>query len=225
MLCIETSALPFSVALTKGDQLILEIISSTEHRLARDITIFIKDLMQKTGYFLGDLEAIAVSSGPGSYTGLRIGMSVAKGLCFGLDIPLITIATTKSIASKLIELGKGEYAQKVYLSMIDARRMEVYAEGFDPMLNPIFPLQPLIFPEQITLLDSFIDYSIIIGGDGSDKRMSYLSAFNMINTSHVQTASDLITLAQQAFEKKDFDNQDTAVPIYCKAPNITTSKK
>lgn len=225
MLCIETSALPFSVALTKGDQLILEIISSTEHRLARDITIFIKDLMQKTGYFLGDLEAIAVSSGPGSYTGLRIGMSVAKGLCFGLDIPLITIATTKSIASKLIELEKGEYAQKVYLSMIDARRMEVYAEGFDPMLNPIFPLQPLIFPEQITLLDSFIDYSIIIGGDGSDKMMSYLSAFNMINTSHVQTASDLITLAQQAFEKKDFDNQDTAVPIYCKAPNITTSKK
>ena len=225
ILCIETSALPFSVALAREGKCIIEKTSGPDSRLARDITVFISEISAAAQVPLAELSAIAISAGPGSYTGLRIGMSVAKGLCFGLHIPLIALPTTLALAAAAREKHTQAADESLYLAMIDARRQEVYAEGFDGSLISTFELQPLIFPEQVDQLNPWKKKHIMISGDGAAKMLPYLSAFQATDIKHHQSASDLALPAQQAFTTGAFADLDTVAPIYCKAPNITTSKK
>lgn len=124
ILCIESSGINCSVALTENGKIIAEKSENTgQFSHAEKLHVFIEDVLQNTKMTVNDLQAVAVSSGPGSYTGLRIGVSAAKGLCFALQIPLIAIPTLQTLAVQV--------EAKCIIPMLDARRMEVFSAVFD----------------------------------------------------------------------------------------------
>jgi tRNA threonylcarbamoyladenosine biosynthesis protein TsaB len=167
-----------------------------------------------------DLDAIAVSIGPGSYTGLRIGVSATKGLAFAKNLPVIAINTLQAMAAGLsshLKSGNNSAKSVLFLPMIDARRMEVYCAGFDSDGAEVFPTRAEILSE-----DSFPEAvgfdKIFYFGDGAEKCIALLelrSAFQFVPDIH-PTATNMIALAQQAFIKSNF--QDTAYfePFYLK---------
>ena len=135
ILNIETSETICSVALANNNKVIAIKESNEERSHARLVTVFIEEIFKTSEYKLQDLDAIAVTKGPGSYTGLRIGVSTAKGLCYGLNIPLISVGTLTALANAANKLGK--YKNHNICPMIDARRMEVYSAIFDENLEKI----------------------------------------------------------------------------------------
>jgi len=167
------------------------------------------------------LQAIAVSSGPGSYTGLRIGVSQAKGLCYGLGIPLIGIPTPQLMASMMRDrVGEGE----LLCPMIDARRMEVYATVFDRSLNTIRPTAADIVDEN-SYADLLDKQSVVFFGDGAAKCRSVITHPNarFIDDIH-PLAIGMVPLAEKAFQEGRF--QDTAYfePFYLKEFVATVPK-
>ncbi|SEN91182.1 tRNA threonylcarbamoyladenosine biosynthesis protein TsaB [Mucilaginibacter gossypiicola] len=175
ILQIETATTSCSVALARVGEVLdfKEINARNIH--AEVITLYINELLNNTGISYNDLDAIAVSSGPGSYTGLRIGVSTAKGLCFALDKPLIAVETLEAMADGVIN-NPGFFADDKTLlcPMIDARRMEVYTALFDTAGNRVRETAADIIDE-----NSFADYlqhhKIIFFGDGAEKCKSVLS--------------------------------------------------
>ena len=164
------------------------------------------------------LDAVAVSEGPGSYTGLRIGVSLAKGLCFGLDVPLIALPTLKIMAARFVPSAS-------YLCpMIDARRMEVYAALFDGNLNEIEPVRAIIIKE-----DSYCDFlsheKIIFFGSGAEKCKAVIRSENAFFIDDVYpSASDMIEEAEKAFITKNFVDTAYFEPFYLKEFQATTPK-
>ena len=143
ILLLETATSSCSVALSENGKIIAVREAKERHIHASHITLFIEELMIQTGKKYSDLKAVAVSKGPGSYTGLRIGVSTAKGLCYALDIPLLGIDTLEAMASGL--LSKMEVQQSdLLIPMIDARRMEVYTGIFQKDLKVIEPVNAKI---------------------------------------------------------------------------------
>src|SRR5690606_313167 len=116
---------------------------------ASRLTLLVEELLQKTGLALGDLSAVAVSKGPGSYTGLRIGVSTAKGLCYAADLPLIGIDTLAGMAAGFASADGNVIAANAWLCpMVDARRMEVYTATFDRQLLPVAPSKAAVIDTQ-----------------------------------------------------------------------------
>ena len=141
ILCIETSTTNCSVAISRDDELLsLVEEDSKKYSHAEQLHVFINDALQKAGINKNQLDAIAISKGPGSYTGLRIGVSSAKGLCYALDIPLISISTLKSLAAQVNDAD-------LIIPMIDARRMEVYTQTFHADLNALTEIEAKILDE------------------------------------------------------------------------------
>jgi tRNA threonylcarbamoyladenosine biosynthesis protein TsaB len=180
--------------------------------------VFIEEIIAEAGITVNDLAAIAVSQGPGSYTGLRIGVSAAKGLSYALDIPLIAVDTLKTLASQAV------VSNGLIIPMIDARRMEVYSAIFTPNLES----KRAILAEIITE-DSFndIEETIYFVGDCSEKCKTVLSKENFIFLDDIKypSAKEMSLLS---FEKyKTGDTVDVAYfePYYLKDFMITTSKK
>ena len=144
ILQIETSTSACSVALSENGKE-LALAGRTEPNIhASHITLFIDEVMKKASVNYADLSAVAVSKGPGSYTGLRIGVSTAKGLSYALDIPLIAVNTLYAMASGLVSEEMQLSSQHLLCPMIDARRMEVYMALFNDKLNEIEPVQAKI---------------------------------------------------------------------------------
>ncbi len=164
ILCIETATTNCSVALgNKGKLLALKEDYSDNYSHAERLHLFIEEILKENGLKPTDLLAIAVSKGPGSYTGLRIGVSAAKGLCFALDIPLISIPTLKSLALQVKQEKEG-----FIIPLLDARRMEVYTAGFTSENKQVFDTRAEILQE-----DSFSEYlenaSVTFIGSGVEK--------------------------------------------------------
>lgn len=169
ILCLETATQVCSVALAKNDE-IIAIRESKEHNSHSSlITIFIDEVMKESGYQLNELDAVVVSKGPGSYTGLRIGVSTAKGLCFSLDKPLIAIETLEGMASyQSIQLAHTKANEKTLLvPMIDARRMEVYMAIFDSKgIRQTMTAAEII---DVTSFENHMSNSFLLFGDGASK--------------------------------------------------------
>lgn len=164
------------------------------------------------------LDAVAVSEGPGSFTGLRIGVSLAKGLCFGWDIPLIALPTLKIMSSRFVP------SSSYLCPMIDARRMEVYAALFDGNLNEQEPVQAMIIDE-----DSFRDLltknKIIFFGNGTDKCKSVIHSKNAKFVGNIiPLAINMINEAENAFFRKEFVNIAYFEPYYLKDFQATVPK-
>lgn len=216
ILCIETSASLCSVAVIKGGELYyLESSRTMAH--SEILMELVLECMQNAKCDMKQLNAIALSGGPGSYTGLRIGCSSAKGLCYGLNIPLIVIDTLQIIANAAREKYP-EYKQ--YWAMVDARRMEVYHALFDHNLNQIMPAESAIISDENFMSNNLSD-SVLLCGDGAQKAVSVL---NLPNADVLANAKSMCELAKQAYLNSDFKDVAYFEPFYLKQANITVSK-
>lgn len=222
ILQIETSTISCSVALSRDGETIALKEASERNIHASSVTRYIEDVMQMTDTSLADLNAVAVSRGPGSYTGLRIGVSTAKGICFALDIPLIAIDTLKAMASnKKINSGDTDI---LYCPMIDARRMEVYSAFYDTRLNTILPVAANIIDER-SFSALLLKHKVVFFGDGAEKCMNTLVHANaLFITDFENSAGDLSGEAYSRFCNKQFEDIAYFEPYYLKDFVATTPK-
>jgi len=171
---------------------------------------YIDEVLIKSKIKFSDLDAIAVSKGPGSYTGLRIGVSAAKGLCFAIDKPLISVATLEALAHQ-IKIEEG-----VIVPMLDARRMEVYSAIFDLNYKQIRDTQAQILEEQ-----SFKDYleegKVYFIGNGVEKTKTLISHPNAIFVDNkLPSANEMSLLANNKYKKNDIEDVAYFEPYYLK---------
>ncbi len=222
ILNIETATDICSVCIAKGTE-VLSIQESTDaYSHSAALTLFIEACRKNAGIELKDLDAIAISAGPGSYTALRVGASVAKGICYALDKPMIAINTLQSLAfaAKQVQ-SKGAY----YIPMIDARRMEVYAEIYDAELNLIEETNNVILDEKS--FDAYFEKGgpIVFSGNGVPKSKDLFESKAALFCDLVCSAHNLVPLSLDAFQKQSFVDIAYYSPMYFKAPNITVPKK
>ena len=212
ILCLETATKSCSVALAKdGDLLHFKYEVSKNYSHSEQLTPFIESLIQEQGIAFSDLDAIAVSKGPGSYTGLRIGVSTAKGLCYALDKPLISISTLEAMASGM----QKKYPNMLYCPMIDARRMEVYTAIFQE------GKQLTDIEAHIVESDSFSKIlekeEVLFFGDGADKCQGLITHTNATFITNVYpSAKDMVVIAENAFVQQQFENVAYFEPYYLK---------
>jgi tRNA threonylcarbamoyladenosine biosynthesis protein TsaB len=213
LLSLETSVKVCSVAIHDGGELLATSEIHIEQSHASKLAVLIDEVKNKVGIEYKQLSAVAISSGPGSYTGLRIGTSTAKGLCFALNLPLISIGSLELLAFQM----KDQNPQQAHLCpMIDARRMEVYCLITDAALNIIHPTEAKVIDE-----DSFREYleknAIAFFGDGSDKCKEKITHQNAHFVSGVYPkASQLGQMAFEKFQKKEFEDLVSFEPHYLK---------
>lgn len=216
ILSIESSGIICSVALYRNEEL-ADCIESTEPNVhGEKLAVFIDEILKKNSLSPSDLSAIAVSAGPGSYTGLRIGVSVAKGMCYALSIPLISIDTLKSLAYAMQITQETFDKDTVFLPMIDARRMEVYLAGFDTNLNKILMTKPVILDEEFySGLQKTLTY--FIAGSGANKVNYDIEGLNIIKKEEIGlTAKHIGALALAKYMKKEFEDVAYFEPVYLK---------
>ena len=212
ILGIETATKNCSVALFNNGRLVsLREKNTNKYLHGEQLTVFIKDLLQLEKVCVSELEAIALSKGPGSYTGLRIGTSTAKGLCYSLEIPLISITTLRSMAYGMAK--KSNY--KIFCPMIDARRMEVFSALYDKHNNQIREVNADIVNHDT--YSSFLQEEILFFGDGA---LKCKKAINHKNAKFFKgiypSAQDLGELAYRKFINNNFEDIAYFEPYYLK---------
>lgn len=218
ILCIETSTAVCSVALVDNAEVVALKESTDGQNHAEKITLFIDDIMKEAGISYNDLDAVAVSQGPGSYTGLRIGVSTAKGLCYAMEKPLIAIDTLAAMSHGFKKIHNADFADTdILCPMIDARRMEVYSSFFSPRLEDISDIDALIIDE-----NSFSDlkktHHLYFFGDGADKFSSLFKDDEKITVieNFRCSAAYMATLADKALKANDFVDTAYFEPFYLK---------
>ncbi|MBC8109584.1 MAG: tRNA (adenosine(37)-N6)-threonylcarbamoyltransferase complex dimerization subunit type 1 TsaB [Verrucomicrobia bacterium] len=215
ILSIETSTPVCSVALHQNGQLlgISEIISQKNHSSL--ITVLIENLVKNCGFTLADLSAVAVAKGPGSYTGLRIGVSTAKGLCFALKKPLVAVNTLEAMTLQVIDY-QPEYGY-LFCPMLDARRMEVFCAVFESDLETVLPTSAVIIDEN-AFAEQLADYQVLFFGNGAEKCRQYAGDWQratFLNNIH-PSAKQVGILATRRFEKQQFEDLAYFEPFYLK---------
>ena len=215
LLCIETSTSNCSVALVRNGiaAAARELNEARAH--AGKVTVFIREVLEQCGVPADNLDAVAVGKGPGSYTGLRIGVSVAKGLCYALKKPLIAIDTLYAMAHAM-QAKRGE-EQILYCPMTDARRMEVYCSLFDKDLKCLMETSALVINSG-SFADTLQKNKVLFFGDGARKCREVLThQENALFAEGVYpAASDLAVLAAAAFREKRFEDLAYFEPFYLK---------
>ncbi|GGA78475.1 tRNA (adenosine(37)-N6)-threonylcarbamoyltransferase complex dimerization subunit type 1 TsaB [Flavobacterium palustre] len=219
ILNIETATKRCSVSIAKeGKTIVCNEIAEEGYSHAERLHVFIEESIAAAGISYSDLAAIAVSQGPGSYTGLRIGVSAAKGLCYALGIPLIAVDTLQSLAAQA-KIEKG-----LIVPMLDARRMEVYSAVFSSNLES----KRAILAEVITE-DSFQEFeeTLYFVGDCAGKCKTVLTKENFVFLDEIvyPSAKEMSALSYDKFLKNDFVDVAYFEPYYLKDFMITTSKK
>src|SRR6185503_3436305 len=218
ILQIETATASCSVALAKdGKPLALKEINLRNIH-AEVITVFIEELLNTSAVLYNDLDAISVSCGPGSYTGLRIGISTAKGVCFALDKPLIAIETLEAMAAGVRDNNGYNALEKALLCpMIDARRMEVFTALFDSEGNRIAPTKAEIVTAQ-SFEDILERNKILFFGDGSEKCKAILGENPNARflPGFINSTAHLSKRAFEKFKKNDFEDVGYFEPYYLK---------
>ncbi len=217
ILQIETATTVCSVALAKDGQVIAYRQINQRNIHAEVITVYIDELLAAEELTYDNLDAIAVSCGPGSYTGLRIGISTAKGLCFALDKPLIAIETLKAMAYGVINDAQIINDEMLLCPMIDARRMEVYTALFNGEGERVQATAAEIIDEN-SFSELLKNTKILFFGDGADKCIAVLG--NNPNAQFIPNFTNSAThLTQKAAEKfiaKDFEDVAYFEPYYLK---------
>jgi tRNA threonylcarbamoyladenosine biosynthesis protein TsaB len=222
ILQIETATQVCSAALSQDGETIAlkELQANNIH--AGSLTLFIQDVMAKGGFTYADLDGIAVSKGPGSYTGLRIGVSTAKGLCFALDKPLIAVGTLNMMAKGFMNANP-DY-DGLICPMIDARRMEVFTAVFDASLNTVQDVSAKIIDEQ-SYIEQLTKNTVTFIGDGAEKCKAAIAHSNaQFSSENFNSASNMSQMAFQAFTKGKFEDLAYFEPFYLKDFVLTTPK-
>jgi tRNA threonylcarbamoyladenosine biosynthesis protein TsaB len=219
ILNIETATKNCSVALAKeGKTILCKEIAEEGYSHAERLHVFIEEIINEAGINLKDLAAIAVSQGPGSYTGLRIGVSAAKGLCYALNIPLIAVDTLQTLASQVV------VTDGLIVPMIDARRMEVYSAIFSSTLE-----RKREILAEVIIENSFeeLDEKIYFVGDCNEKCKSVLNKANFVFLDAIKypSANEMSALSFDKYKISDTVDVAYFEPYYLKDFLITTSKK
>lgn len=222
ILHIETSTTVCSVAISFNEKIIFTKKDFQGLNHAALLSLFIEEGMSLLKKENIKLDAIAVSSGPGSYTGLRIGVSTAKGLCYGLEIPLIALDTLKILLQGALKQHADNHA--LFCPMIDARRMEVYDEILDAQGNTIRETSADIIDNES--FSSFLNKSkVYFFGNGSDKCSSVITHQNAEYINNIYPlAENMVDLAIASFEKKEFADLAYFEPFYLKEFQATSPK-
>lgn len=218
ILNIETATKNCSIAIAKeGKTLLCKEVADLNYSHAEKLHVFIEEALQELKITYKDLAAIAVSQGPGSYTGLRIGVSAAKGLCYALDIPLLALDTLEVLAAQ-VKITEG-----LIMPMIDARRMEVFSALFTAKLEKIRAVEAEIITEE-----SFLDLEekVYFIGDGASKCKTVLTKDNFIFVDEIiyPSAKEMSSMSYAKYLKKDFVDVAYFEPYYLKDFMITTKK-
>ncbi|WP_421801133.1 tRNA (adenosine(37)-N6)-threonylcarbamoyltransferase complex dimerization subunit type 1 TsaB [Flagellimonas sp.] len=221
ILHLETATTNCSVSISKDSEMIvLKENNAASYSHSEQLHVFIKEALKEASLSFSDLDAVAISKGPGSYTGLRIGVSAAKGICFSLDIPLISIPTLQSIANQ-VDLKPGE----LVIPVLDARRMEVYSCVYDNNYQEIRETRAEVINEE-----SFVEYlgenKVYVMGSGAEKCRGVLQHPNFIfNESVVPSAKDMVSMAFEKYESKQFEDVAYFEPYYLKDFVLQQKKK
>lgn len=221
ILNIETSSPICSVCLSRDGEIIAEKEGASGTNHASVLTLFIQLLFQQVSLGVHDLDAIAVSAGPGSYTGLRIGAATAKGLCYSLEKPLIAIDSLQAFAVGL----EKKYGEKIsfYCPTLDARRNEIYYGFFGKDAEEIISSRNIILSEAIPFDTS--DKKIVLGGSGAAKCRDYWKERALIfDTSIVPSVHHMFSLSEKKFHNSQFENVINFEPHYIKPVYILPQK-
>ena len=214
ILHIETATDICSVVLADNGAVIAEKSSEPIRDHASSLAVFIDEILKENNIKPSALKAIAVSKGPGSYTGLRIGVSTAKGLCYALNIPLIAIATTQSMANQYYLQNKNYNGYVVPL--LDARRMEVYGAVYNQQLQEVHPIVAEILHNDSFSFQSEINYILI--GSGAAKSISFFESkpYVAIDEHFSVSAIGLVEPAFKAYQENAFEDVAYFEPFYLK---------
>ena len=230
ILSLETGTEVCSVGLARDGQLLSLRESNDGRNHARLLGVYIQELLEEMEVEPEELDAVAVGMGPGSYTGLRVGVSMAKGLCYGLAIPLIAVNSLQALAQVALEdfdagiLDLESLDEAVLCPMIDARRMEVYTQRFDSSLNPLSEIEAVILDES-TFSDILPDRRVVIFGDGAGKVKNVISDENLVEIPVLPSARGLAMGAEEAFREGRFVDTAYFEPYYLKDFVVLPSKK
>ena len=225
ILNIETSTDVCSVALTSEGQVLdhRENYEGLTH--ATLLSQYVKEMLDYARSRELKLDAIAVSIGPGSYTGLRIGLSEAKGLAFGLQVPLIGVNTLQLMTVSTMFNHFIEEDKVLYVPMIDARRMEVYTAAYTPALEAVVEPQAMILDEHSFESQLEQGYTLVLMGNGSDKARQVLSRDGVRFIEGIKpVAVDMLALAEKAYRAGEFIDVAYSTPLYLKEFQATKPK-
>jgi len=220
ILNIETSTTNCSVALSNSGIVVgLKEDNNSEYSHAERLHVYIDEVLKTAKVTIDQLEAIAISKGPGSYTGLRIGVSAAKGLCYALSIPLISVPTLEALAHQ-VEAPKG-----VIIAMLDARRMEVYSAIYDSDYNEIRPTEAEVLTSES--YDDLLELSpVYFIGNGVAKTKDIITHKNaLFIEDKLPSAKQMCALSYDKFNKNDFEDVAYFEPFYLKDFIAIPSKK
>ena len=217
ILSLETATDVCSVVLSEGSKVLAQRETQGDKSHSAKLIGFIHEVMEECHLSYSELDAVTVSKGPGSYTGLRIGVSTAKGICYAGKLPLIAIPSLQSLAAiALKKIEDNESKSFLLCPMIDARRMEVYTALYDKDLNEVDKIQAKIIDG-----DSFKKHleksSIYFFGNGSEKTMNSIQHPNAVFLPDIHlSARGMTLLAENAFRNKDFEDVAYFEPYYLK---------
>lgn len=226
ILNIETATNVCSVALAKDGQLIALKESKEDKTHAALLTVFIEEILKENNIKISNLDAIAVSKGPGSYTGLRIGVSAVKGLCYGANKSLISVCTLQSMAQGIIEQTAPEKLNSAWLCpMLDARRMEVYSAFYDHNNEKKKDIAADIIDEN-SYQDILDARKVFFFGNGADKCREFIKHENAEFIADIfPSAINVMKLSERAFSNQTFEDVAYFEPFYLKDFVALTSKK
>lgn len=229
LLLIESSTADCSVALSEGNKLTDIVTIDTPRAHASMLAPCIETVLKRNGIKIDEISAIAVSGGPGSYTGLRVGVSVAKGLCFGKNIPLISVDTLEILARMAMEsLHDIHESKSIIIPMIDARRMEVYTADFDTEGHKLTETEARILDEN-SYANEFNEYDrLVFIGDGAEKFKTVLDESKLAKSVFISccpSASGMVIPAFESFSKSEFADTAYFEPFYLKSFVAGVSKK
>ncbi len=225
ILNIETSTEVCSVALTSEGQVLDHRENYDGQTHATLLSQYVKEMLDYASSRELKLDAIAVSIGPGSYTGLRIGLSEAKGLAFGLQVPLIGVNTLQLLTVSTMFNHFIDEEDLLYVPMIDARRMEVYTAVYSPALETVLEPQAMILDEHSFESLLAAGHTLVMMGNGSDKAHDVLGRDGVRFIEGIKpVAVDMLALAERAYRAGDFIDVAYSTPLYLKEFQATKPK-
>lgn len=212
LLHLETATTNCSVSISKDDEIVvLKENNAASYSHSEQLHVFIKEALKEASLSFSDLDAISISKGPGSYTGLRIGVSAAKGLCFSLDIPLISVPTLQSMAHQ-VQLKPDE----LVIPVLDARRMEVYSCIYGSDHKEVRETRAEIVNEE-SFADYVSDIKVYVVGSGAEKCRGVLQHPNFVfDESIVPSAKDMASIAFRKYKAGQFEDVAYFEPYYLK---------
>ena len=224
IILIETSTSLCSTALVEDGKVVCERLSTEPRAHASMTAPYVNEMLKERGLGVKDCSAVAVSKGPGSYTGLRVGVSTAKGLCFGAGIPLISVGTLDTLVWQAMDDGLVPEGCRYIVPMVDARRMEVYTAIFTPDGKQVTPTEAMVVGEN-SFKEQLSEGPVLFIGDGAGKCQGVINSHNAHFVQCCPKASGMTRPAVAALNEGKFEDVAYFEPYYLKEFMTTTSKK